>query len=254
MARLPDHLPILDRPGARRVRDAVYAEREITEPVHLCEANGRLNPAAVGFALTAYPVGVEKGFVSRTAAAERTLNTLRFFYGLPQGTAASGTGGYQGFFYHFVDPSSGLRFQTVELSTVDTALLLGGVLFCREYFGGADPVESAIRAYADSLYRRVNWQWARPRPPLIAMGWTPENGFHSQADVVIDVRIAGDLLKATPMDRPEDIDPSPMTGPGAGKIYAMLTNNSGRKKGSENAANPRAARWSRCWTRTGRSA
>ena len=69
---------------------------------------------------------------------------------------------------------------------------------------------------------------------------TPENGFHSQADVVIDARIAGDLLKATPMDRPEDIDPSPMAGPGAGKVYAMLTNNSRRKKGDENAANPRA--------------
>jgi secreted PhoX family phosphatase len=69
---------------------------------------------------------------------------------------------------------------------------------------------------------------------------TPENGFHSQADVVIDARIAGDLLKATPMDRPEDVEASPMTSPGAGKVYAMLTNNSGRKKGNENAANPRA--------------
>jgi len=50
MARLPDHLPILDRPGARRVRERVYVEREITEPVDLCDARGRLNPAAVGFA------------------------------------------------------------------------------------------------------------------------------------------------------------------------------------------------------------
>lgn len=66
---------------------------------------------------------------------------------------------------------------------------------------------------------------------------TPENGFHSQADVMIDARIAGDLLKATPMDRPEDVQPSPMSG----KIYAMLTNNSGRKPGNENVANPRAA-------------
>lgn len=48
--RLPDHLPILDRPGARRVREPVYAEREITAPVDLCDARGRLNPDAVGFA------------------------------------------------------------------------------------------------------------------------------------------------------------------------------------------------------------
>ncbi len=134
--------------------------------------------AAIGFALTAYPIGAERGYVTREAAAQRVLTTLRFLYRLPQGTAASGTGGYRGFFYHFVDAASGLRFQTVELSTVDTALLLGGVLFCREYFGGSGGDEPAIRAYADSLYLRTEWQWARPRPPLIAMGWTPESGFH----------------------------------------------------------------------------
>jgi hypothetical protein len=135
--------------------------------------------AAIGFALTAYPIGAERGYVTRTAAADRVLNTLRFLYQLPQGTAASGMGGYRGFFYHFVDPVSGLRFQTVELSTVDTALLLGGVLFCREYFGGNNGAEPAIRAYADSLYLRIDWQWAQPRPPLVTMGWTPESGFHA---------------------------------------------------------------------------
>ncbi len=134
--------------------------------------------AAVGFALTAYPVGAERGFVSRADAAARTLNTLRFLLGLPQGDARSGVGGHRGFFYHFVDQATGLRFETVELSTVDTALLLGGVLFCREYFDRDTPEESAIRATADSLYRRVDWRWAQPRPPLIAMGWKPEEGFH----------------------------------------------------------------------------
>ncbi len=134
--------------------------------------------AAVGFALTAYPIGVEQGYVSRDAAADRTLATLRFFYQLPQGPAATGTAGYRGFFYHFLDAQSGLRYQTVELSTVDTALLLAGALYCQRYFDRDAPAEAAIRAYADSLYRRVDWTWAQPRGPLVTMGWTPEGGFH----------------------------------------------------------------------------
>ena len=134
--------------------------------------------AAVGFALTAYPVGVERGFVTRAAAADRVLTTLRFLWTAPQGAAASGTAGYQGFFYHFLDMASGRRFGTVELSRVDTGRLLAGALFCREYFDGAGATETEIRALADSLYRRVNWPWLVVRPPLIAMGWTPESGFH----------------------------------------------------------------------------
>jgi hypothetical protein len=134
--------------------------------------------AAVGFALTAYPIGAEEGYVSREAAAERVLATLRFFYQLPQGPAASGTAGHNGFFYHFLDPATGLRFQTVELSTVDTALLMAGALFCQQYFDGPGGLEAAIRAYADSLYRRTDWTWAQPRPPLVTMGWYPERGFH----------------------------------------------------------------------------
>lgn len=134
--------------------------------------------AAVGFALTAYPIGAERGYITRAAAAERVLTTLRFFYQLPQGPAAGGTAGHQGFFYHFLDPASGHRFQAVELSTVDTALLLAGVLFCQQYFNAAATTEAGIRAYADSLYRRTDWTWAQPRPPLVTMGWYPERGFH----------------------------------------------------------------------------
>lgn len=133
--------------------------------------------AAVGFALTAYPIGADRGLVSRAAAAERTLTTLRWFWQAPQGPAGQGISGYQGFFYHFLDMQTGHRFQTVELSTIDTALLMAGVLFCQQYFDGANPTESAIRAYADSLYRRVDWAWAQRTPPLINMGWKPENGW-----------------------------------------------------------------------------
>jgi hypothetical protein len=135
--------------------------------------------AAVGFALTAYPIGVERSYVARAVAADRVLTTLRFFWISPQGAAASGTIGFQGFFYHFLDMATGRRYQTVELSSIDTALLLGGVLFCREYFDGSDATETEIRALADSLYRRVNWRFMQARPPLISMGWTPENGLHA---------------------------------------------------------------------------
>jgi hypothetical protein len=135
--------------------------------------------AAVGFALTAYPVGVERGYISRAQARDRVLTTLRFFWNAPQGPAASGVTGYKGFFYHFLDMETGHRFDRVELSTIDTALLLGGVLFCQSYFDGSDAGEVEIRALADSLYRRVDWRWAQARPPRVSMGWTPEEGLHS---------------------------------------------------------------------------
>lgn len=134
--------------------------------------------AAIGFALTAYPVGIERQYISRAEGAGRTLATLRFLWAAPQGPGATGVAGYQGFFYHFLDMASGLRYRDVELSTVDTALLLAGALFCQQYFDGPGTDEVEIRALADSLYRRVNWQWAATRhPPLVAMGWRPEDGW-----------------------------------------------------------------------------
>ncbi len=132
--------------------------------------------AASGFALTAYPIGASRGWVSREAAARRTLATLRFFWTARQDTAAAGCTGHRGFFYHFLDPATGHRFADVELSTVDTALLLGGALFCQSWFDRADAVEDSIRALADSLYARADWRWASPRPPAIGHGWDPARG------------------------------------------------------------------------------
>lgn len=133
--------------------------------------------AAVGFALTAYPIGAERGEITRQQAADRVLTTLRFLWNAPQGDAPSGVTGYRGFFYHFLDMQTGHRFEQVELSTIDTALLLGGVLFCQSYFDGSGETEAEIRRLADSLYRRVEWTWAQARPPRISMGWHPETGF-----------------------------------------------------------------------------
>jgi len=132
---------------------------------------------AVGFALTAYPIGAERGWVTREQAAHRVLNTLRFFWTARQDTAAAGATGYRGFFYHFLDPATGVRFERVELSSMDTALLLAGTLFCQSYFDRPNVTESEVRALADSIYRRTDWNWLQPRPPSIALGWNPEGGY-----------------------------------------------------------------------------
>jgi hypothetical protein len=133
--------------------------------------------AAVGFGLTTYPVGVERGYITRPQARQRVLATLRFLAAAPQSSEARGVAGYRGFFYHFVDMKTGERFEDSELSTVDTAILLAGALFCQSYFDGADPEEVEIRALVDTLYRRVDWQWAQPKGPAITLGWSPEEGF-----------------------------------------------------------------------------
>lgn len=132
--------------------------------------------AAVGFALGCWPVGVERGWMTRAEARERTLITLRFFAALPQGPDARGMGGHKGFFYHFLDMENGHRFGTTELSTVDTALLLGGMLFSAQYFNGRHAEEVEIRRIAQALYERVEWDWAVVRPNRISMGWHPETG------------------------------------------------------------------------------
>jgi hypothetical protein len=141
--------------------------------------------AANGFGLSAICIGIDHGWVTRSAGAARVLTTLQTFWNGPQGSATSGTMGYHGLFYHFLDMNTGLRFQPTvwhpELSTIDTALLLAGVLDAEQYFTGADATETQIRALADAIYRRVDWTFVRTCPPnctpTIWMGWKPETGF-----------------------------------------------------------------------------
>ena len=135
--------------------------------------------AAVGFGLTAYGVGAERGYVTRAQAAERTLATLRSLLAMKQGAEPRGVSGYKGFFYHFLNMHTGERFEKIELSTVDTSLLMAGVLFAQSYFDRKDPIEAEIRSTAEELYRRVDWPWEQVRPSAISMGWTPEGGFHT---------------------------------------------------------------------------
>lgn len=133
--------------------------------------------AAVGFALTAYPIGIERGYVTRAEARERVRKTVLFFRDAPQGPAPAGMAGFHGFFYHYLDMRSGQRSASSELSTVDTAFLLGGLLFCQSFFDGADSGEAEIRRAIEEIYQRVDWRWMQVHGSAISHGWTPESSF-----------------------------------------------------------------------------
>ncbi len=132
--------------------------------------------AAVGMALAADPVGVERGLLSRRRAVKRALAALRFFARSPHGPQPDATG-YQGFYYHFLDMRSGRRAHDSELSTIDTALLLAGALTAAAYYDRDTKEEGEVRDTADALYRRVNWRWALNRGATLTHGWKPRRGF-----------------------------------------------------------------------------
>lgn len=132
--------------------------------------------APTGFALAAYPVGVERGFIRRDDAVRRTLTTLRFFWNSPQGPEPDATG-YKGFYYHFLDMKTGRRRFNCELSTIDSTYVIAGALTAAEYFNRDTDDEREIRNLADALYKRADWNWAQNGEDTVTHGWTPERGF-----------------------------------------------------------------------------
>ena len=132
--------------------------------------------AAVAFALMVYPIGVERKYLSRNEALKRTLKKLRFFHNGLEGKGPNAIG-YRGFYYHFLDMTTGQRTWNSELSTIDTAYLLAGALTAAQYFDRDDKDEREIRELADGLYRRADWRWARNGALTVTLGWKPETGF-----------------------------------------------------------------------------
>lgn len=131
---------------------------------------------ATGLALAAYPIAVERGILTRADALGRTLTTLRFFWHSHQGPEPDATG-YQGFFYHFLQPDSGRRHSDGELSSIETTFLVAGALTAAAYFDGDTEEEHQVRELADALYRRVRWDWFLSDDRRVHMGWQPEKGF-----------------------------------------------------------------------------
>lgn len=133
--------------------------------------------AATGFGLTSYIVGIENKYISRAQGAERTLKTLEALWQMPQGDQAAGVSGYKGFFYHFLTLDQPVRYKDVELSSIDTGLLMAGILSAMTYYDADDATETKIRTLANALYSRVEWDWMLQKDGYLSMGWHPERGF-----------------------------------------------------------------------------
>ncbi len=139
-------------------------------------SNSPVSIAVVGFALASYPVGVERGWLARPDAVERSLAALRFFRDSDQSGGPAATG-YKGFYYHFLDLHAGVRVWRSELSMIDTALLIAGALTASRYFDADTPDEIELRELVDVLFRRIDWRWAQDGGPTLRQGWKPECGF-----------------------------------------------------------------------------
>src|SRR6266446_9893698 len=106
--------------------------------------------AGTGLGLSCLPVAVNNDWLKRADAAERVLSALRFFEHSPQGPEPDTTG-YKGFYYHFLEMENGRRAGGCELSTVDSAFLLAGMLAAAAFFDAESPGECEIRETADAL-------------------------------------------------------------------------------------------------------
>ena len=119
--------------------------------------------ASTGFGLTALCIGAMRGYVSRAEAEKRALDALTFLWKkLPN---------HRGFFYHFADINTGERLWDSEVSSIDTSILMCGVLTCREYFYGE------VGELALEIFQRIDWTWLSEDTQVLPHGWTPETGF-----------------------------------------------------------------------------
>jgi hypothetical protein len=146
-------------PATGQVKDRALAAGNDTRTVS--------SIAATGFGLTALCIGDRRGYQPHAVITARVQSTLSFLLNQMQPQ------GMNGFFYHFVDMTSGARAFNSEVSSIDTAILLCGVLMCRQYFSQ----DAQIPALAAQIYNHVNFSWMLNGGTTLSMGWKPETGF-----------------------------------------------------------------------------
>ncbi len=148
------------------------------------ETNSACSIASVGFGLTAIGIGIDHGWITRSQGVARVTATLNTFLNGPQGPGASGTIGYNGWFYHYLDMNTAVRAPNSELSSIDTAFLLAGILYAKQYFNGTNADEASIRTMASGIFNRVNWNWMAQGSNGISMQWLPAGGGFASANWV----------------------------------------------------------------------
>jgi hypothetical protein len=136
--------------------------------------------ASTGFGIPSFAIGVERNWITRKQAAEITLNMLKFFANSVQSTDTNATG-YKGFYYHFLRMNSGTREWKCELSSIDTGLLMMGIIFARNYYNLDNEDEKQIRDLSAMLLGRMDWSFflmppTGKHPNCISMAWSPEEG------------------------------------------------------------------------------
>jgi hypothetical protein len=136
------------------------------------EENSPCTIAGVGFALTGYCIGAERGFLPKLEAETRVLNTLKFLAEAEHGVGLEATG-HKGFFYHFLDLKSGKRTWSCELSFIDSGFLFAGITCAAQYFHA----NAEIQEWANLIHERVEWKWAMNGKSGLSQGWYPDAGF-----------------------------------------------------------------------------
>ncbi|MBE0639022.1 MAG: Tat pathway signal protein [Bacteroidales bacterium] len=139
--------------------------------------------ASTGFGIPCFAIGTERNWITREQAAQITLNMLNFFMNSEQSTDTAAAG-YKGFYYHFLRMDTGKREWTCELSSIDTGLLMMGIIFARNYYNIDNETEREIRRLAGELLERIDWNFmdmpaGSQHPHTISMGWSPEEGLHN---------------------------------------------------------------------------
>lgn len=139
--------------------------------------------ASTGFGIASFAVGVERNWMTREEAAKITLNILDFLTGSVQ-SADTSASGYKGFYYHFLRLNTGTRAWRCELSSVDTGLLMMGIIFARNYYNLDNDVENRIRSQAAIILERIDWNFmvmpdTGKYANTISMAWAPDHGLHN---------------------------------------------------------------------------